>query len=407
MATTSSPSRNAGLEKVLIAGGGIGGLATALALARRGVASSVLERRLIFGDDGAGIQIGPNGTRILDAIGVTDFIKARVTTPPALRILDAGNANTLATFPLGRWMAERHGAPYWAAHRRDLHNALLSTAEREPLIQIRMGFDVTAVGDALGSKVTATSANADEARGDALIVADGAWSTLRSRIFSGPAPSYTGKCAVRAVLPIEDVPDELHRSEVHLWLGPDVHVVHYPVSAGHAVALVAVFDDRSVVSDWSTSCDGAWVSGQTTGFAPLLRDLLARPENWRRWSLMKLPRPPRMVLGRTALLGDAAHPVLPFLAQGGVMALEDAMVVAGALAAEPGDPARALQTYASARARRVRRLARASWLNGKIYHLSGSMAAARNTAFARMAPDRFMKSYDWLYGWTPPEAATR
>lgn len=407
MATPLPPSRSAGLEKVLIAGGGIGGLATALALAKHGVASSVLERRLIFGEDGAGIQIGPNGTRILQAIGVTDFIKARVTTPDALRILDSGNANTLATFPLGRWMAERHGAPYWAAHRRDLHNALLSTAEREPLIQIRMGFDVTAISDAPGSKVTATSANADEARGDALIVADGAWSVLRSRNFAGSAPSYTGKCAVRAVLPVEDVPDELRRTEVHLWLGPDVHVVHYPVSAGHAVALVAIFDDRNVVSDWSTSCDGAWVSGQTGGFTPLLRDLLSRPENWRRWSLMKLSRRPRSSAGRTALVGDAAHPVLPFLAQGGVMALEDAMVAAGALAADPGDPARALQTYASARARRVRRVAHTSWLNGKIYHLSGPMAAARNMAFAKLAPDRFMKSYDWLYGWTPPQTVAR
>lgn len=403
MATASPPSPSTGLEKVLIAGGGIGGLATALALAKRGIASSVLERRLIFGEDGAGIQIGPNGTRILEAIGVTDFIKARITAPDALRILDATNANPLATFPLGRWMTERHGAPYWVAHRRDLHNALLSTAEREPLIQIRMGFDVTAVSDEPGSKVTAISAHADEARGDALIVADGAWSVLRSRAFSGSAPAYTGKCAVRAVLPIEDVPEELHRTEVHLWLGPDVHVVHYPVCAGHAVALVAIFDDRTIVSDWSTSCDGAWVSGQTAEFAPLLRDLLTRPGSWRRWSLMKLSRRPRAVVGRSALLGDAAHPVLPFLAQGGVMALEDAVVIADALAADPGDPARALRTYASARASRVRRVAHVSWMNGKIYHLSGPMAAARNVAFARVRPDRFMKSYDWLYGWTPPQ----
>ena len=404
MVTTSPPSRSVGLEKVLIAGGGIGGLATALALARRGIASSVLERKLIFGEDGAGIQIGPNGTRILESIGVTSFLKARITTPDALRILDAGTARPLASFPLGRWMAERHGAPYWVAHRRDLPNALLSTAEREPLIQIRMGFDVTAVNDQPGSRVTATSANADEARGDALIVADGAWSVLRGRAFSGAAPSYTGKCAVRAVLPIEDVPEELHRTEVHLWLGPDVHVVHYPVSAGHAVALVAIFDDRQIAADWGTSCDGAWVSGQTAEFAPLLRDLLARPENWRRWSLMKLRRAPRLAIGRTALLGDAAHPVLPFLAQGGVMALEDAVVAADALAADPTDPERALQSYASARSSRVRRVAKASWINGMIYHLSGSMASARNMALAKVPPDRFMRSYDWLYGWTPPPA---
>lgn len=399
--TSTPPLSGANLDKVLIVGGGIGGLATALALAKRGIASVVLERRLIFGEDGAGIQIGPNGTRILERLGAAPFLKARVTAPDALRILDATTASPLGTFPLGRWIAERHGAPYWVAHRRDLHNALLSAAEREPLVQIHMGFDVVAIHDEANT-VVATSAQRDRARGDALIVADGAWSAHRTGRFAGAAPAYTGKCAVRAVLPIDDVPEELHRTEVHLWLGYDVHVVHYPVSAGHAVALVAIFDDPQVAHDWSTSCDGAWVSGRTTGLAPLLRELLDRPESWRRWSLMKLPRRPRAAVGRTALLGDAAHPVLPFLAQGGVMALEDAEVIADALSADPANPARAFSAYAHAREKRVRRVASASRMNGVIFHLGGPLAGLRNMALARMAPDRFMRRYDWLYGWTPP-----
>lgn len=402
---TSAPPPPGQIERVLIAGGGIGGIAAALALAKRGIASTVLERRLIFGEDGAGIQIGPNGTRILEELGAAAFIKPRVSVPDGLRILEATTARPLATFPLGRWIAERHGAPYWAAHRRDLHNALLSTAEREPLIKIRMGFDVTAVRDE-SVIVSVTSANGDECRGDVLIAADGAWSALRSRVFGGGKPVYTGKCAVRAVIPIEEVPQALNRTEVHLWLDRDVHVVHYPVRAGHAVALVVVFDDRNVTTDWSTSCDSAWVSGRTTGFAPLLRELLAQPEEWRRWSLMTLRQSPRFAIGRLALLGDAAHPVMPFLAQGGVMALEDAVVVADALAADRAEPQRALSTYERTRRARVQRVARASRLNGRIYHLGGLPADARNFAFTRMSADRFMRRFDWLYGWRAPNVGS-
>lgn len=393
--------RSAPLERVLIAGGGIGGLATALALARRGIASAVLERRLLFGEDGAGIQIGPNGTRILEQLGVAPFLRARVTAPDALRVMAAHTGLELASFPLGRWIALRHGAPYWVAHRRDLHTALLLAAEREPLIQIRMGFDVAAVHHDADT-VTAVGADGERRHGDVLVAADGAWSVLRTRVFAGNGPRYSGKCAVRAVLPIDDVPEALHRTEVHLWLGPDVHVVHYPVSGGHAVAIVAVFDDGRVAGDWSAPCDASWVAARTGGFAPLLRDLLARPESWRRWSLMGLAAPPRVALGRLALLGDAAHPVLPFLAQGGVMALEDAVVLADRLAERPDAPERALKAYARTRKARVRRLARASEKNGRIFHLDGLAAAARNLALAHIPPQHFMARYDWLYGWRPP-----
>lgn len=398
MTTPTPPRESIQLGNVLIAGGGIGGLATALALAKRGIASDVLERRPAFGEDGAGIQIGPNGTRILEALGAASFLKPHVTTPDALRIRGASSARGLATFPLGGWLATRHGAPYWAAHRRDLHGALLAAAEREPLIRIRNGVDVGAVHDQ-GSHIVAGTAAGETIHGDALIAADGVWSHLRGRTFGGDTPDYVGKSAVRAVIAAEDVPEALQRNEVQLWLGPNVHVVHYPVSAAREVALVAIFDDTHVTSDWSAPCDRAWVAARSASFAPLLRELLAKPAQWRRWSLMGLKHAPRVANGRVALLGDAAHPILPFLAQGGVMALEDAVVVAVALAKRPAHPERAFQDYAEARAARVHRVAAASRKNGRIYHLSGPVAFARNLALRFVPAEAFMRGYDWLYGW--------
>lgn len=389
------------LGGVLIAGGGIGGLATALALAKHGIASAVLERRWVFGDDGAGIQIGPNGTRILEHLGAAPFLRARAMTPDALRVLDAANASPLGAFPLGRWMATRHGSPYWVAHRRDVHSALYSAAEREPLITIKMGFGVGVVKEEM-KRVYAQGPDGEFVSGESLIAADGAWSALRLRAFGGGLANFTGKTAARTVIPIDDVPEALHRTEVHLWLGRDVHVVHYPVSSGHAVAIVAIFNDARIANDWSTLRDRAWIGARTRHLAPLLRDLLARPEQWRSWPLLALAKRPRFAVGRTALLGDAAHPVLPFLAQGGVMALEDAVVIAHALSAHPGDPARAFKVYEKQRRARVARVARASRMNGRIYHLGGPLAAARNLALARTPPERFMSRFDWLYGWQPP-----
>ncbi|MDQ8698088.1 FAD-dependent monooxygenase [Hyphomicrobium sp. LHD-15] len=402
MTTPTSPLVSVGSANVLIAGGGIGGLATALALAKRGFASEVLERRPAFGEDGAGIQIGPNGTRILEALGAAEFLRPHATTPDGLRIRDASSARVLATFPLGSWLAERHGAPYWAAHRRDLHSALLAAAEREPLIRIRTGVEVGAVHEQ-GRHVVAGTATGESLEGDALVAADGVWSRLRGRAFDGDTPDYTGKSAVRAVIAAYDVPPALQANKVQLWLGRKVHVVHYPVSAGREVALVAIFDDEHVTSDWSAPCDPAWVDARTAAFAPLLRELLAKPAQWRHWSLMGLKHAPRLAHGRIALLGDAAHPILPFLAQGGVMALEDAVVLARAFSNEPAHPERALQAYAEARAARVGRVGAASRKNGRIYHLAGPPAFARNLALRFVPAETFMRGYDWLYGWTLPE----
>jgi len=190
---------------VLVAGGGIGGLATALALARYGIASHVLERRPAFHEDGAGIQIGPNGTRILRRLGVADTLRPHVGVPEALRVRDGRTGAELARLPLGRWIAMRHGAPYWVAHRKDLHSALLQTARAEPLIALSMGFDASEVASDAGH-VAVAAENGQAWSGKALIAADGIWSPLRQLLFDAAAPKFCGKSAARSVVPVDELP---------------------------------------------------------------------------------------------------------------------------------------------------------------------------------------------------------
>ena len=383
---------------VLIAGAGIGGLASALALARRGIASHVLERRGAFDEEGAGIQIGPNGTRILRALGVGEALKPHVGIPERLRVRDGHTGAQLALLPLGRWIAERHGAPYWVAHRKDLHAALLDAARAEPLIALTMDFAVDEV--ALDhNRVAVTDAGGSAKVGRALIAADGIGSSLRARLFESDQPRFYGKSASRAVVRIDMLPADFHRSEVTIWLFPDAHVVHYPVSGGRELAMIVVLDDAYSDCDWNTPVAPSAVLRNMPSRAPQLEALLLAVENWKRWSLRTLPVPQRLARGPVALLGDAAHPMLPFLAQGGVMALEDAMVIADMLAVWPDDAASALSAYGQRRHARASRVVAASQRNGTIYHLRGAAALARNMALRALPAQRLMAGFDWLYGW--------
>ena len=382
---------------VLVAGGGIGGLATALALARYGIASHVLERRPAFHEDGAGIQIGPNGTRILRRLGVADTLRPHVGVPEALRVRDGRTGAELARLPLGRWIAMRHGAPYWVAHRKDLHSALLQTARAEPLIALSMGFDASEVASDAGH-VAVAAENGQAWSGKALIAADGIWSPLRQLLFDAAAPKFCGKSAARSVVPVDELPEDFHRPETTIWLFKNAHVVHYPVSGGEELAVVVVLDDRHDSCDWSAPVPPSWVQQKMPECAEALRALILQARGWKQWALHTLPVPRHWTRGPIALLGDAAHPVLPFLAQGGVMALEDAMVVADALHRST-DVTAALKWYQRQRRPRAIRVARASRRNGSIYHLSGPQALARNLVLRKVPPQRLMARYDWLYGW--------
>jgi len=390
---------------ILIAGGGIGGLAAALALARKGFSVSVFEKRAEATEEGAGIQIGPNGSRILIELGVADHLRHLMAVPQAIRIMDGVTGRMLTRLPLGRDIAERHGAPYWVLHRADLHGALRATVAGKTRIRLVPGAEVEdARSHAHG--VTLRFTDGTEAQGAALIGADGLWSAIRTNVFKAPALSFTGKCALRAIVPSERLPAPLTAIDTTIWLRPAAHVVHYPVRGGQEVALVAIFDDKSLGETWAGAVDLASIAHRTSTFPDPLRTLLAVPTVWRQWSLYKLSGETPWVQDRIALLGDAAHPPLPFLAQGGVMALEDVAVLSNVLVGASGCeiPAR-LAEYERRRRPRTTRVIEASGRNGQIYHLDGLMRTARNTVLQMAPPARLMASYDWLYGWRMEDAA--
>lgn len=385
-------------EPIVIAGGGIGGLATALALARHGIASRVCERRPEFEEAGAGIQIGPNGTRRLIQLGAADLLAPDIFAPVALDVRTVRDGRTLASLPLGAWIAERHGAPYWTLHRQDLHAALATRARDEPLITIDMATEIAAAADEHDGRLHAITASGARMEAAALVAADGLWSRLRGSMTDDAPLVFTGKSAARAVIPASRAPEAAMTRRVMIWLAPGLHVVHYPVRGGREIALVAVIDEDAETPGWASPCDAAWLARIDRLASNPLRDLLAAAEGWKRWSLFGLKTAPPMAKGRVALLGDAAHPILPFLAQGAVLAIEDAFALAAHLAETRADPQSALKAYAAERQARSARVVRASALNGRIYHLAGLARLARDATLKASPGSVLMQGYDWLYG---------
>lgn len=391
--------RNALDKPVLIAGGGIGGLAAALALASRGVPCRVLERRPVFAEEGAGIQIGPNGMRVLENLGAAEHLRPQAAAPDALEVHDATTGATLAVLPLGEWIGQRHGAPYWTAHRQDLHQSLLTAAHSRNDIEITTSADAV-LAQSRNEEVVVRLGDDCELSGSALIVADGVRSHLRKQIFGGSDPTYAGKCAFRAVVPHSMAPREVAANVVHIWLGRGAHVVNYPVRGGAEIAIVVIFDDAKISDGWSLAVESSAVAERVKSFAKPIRDLVEAAPHWRMWSLVELSMPPRWNAERIVLLGDAAHPVLPFVAQGAVLALEDAITFADLLERTQGDVVKAGRHYGECRRPRALRVQAASRRNGRHYHLDGLFARARNSVLRLTPPAVLMAQFDWLYGWT-------
>jgi salicylate hydroxylase len=362
------------------------------------MASDVLERRAQFAEAGAGIQLGPNGTRVLAWLGVLDMLRPFAAAPMAIEVHDGrGEGWLLATLPLGDWILRRHGSPYWVVRREDLHAVLLTRALSEPLIRLNMNAPATRLETARAGGAEVIAADGRSWSGEGVVAADGAWSTLRTGLDGALAPRFAGKAAARALVPMSSLPDTFRRAVVGVWMQPGCHVVHYPVSAGDQLAIVVIGRDEATVESWSRPAPADWVGERTRMLAAPLREVLAMAATWHLAPLIEMTPLKRFNAGNLALVGDAAHPVMPFLAQGGVMALEDAAALAKAVAAVD-DVAAAFRAYSDARMGRTRRVAKASRTNGDIYHLSGVGAAMRNATLAALPGARVMARYDWLYG---------
>lgn len=391
--------------QILIAGGGIGGLSAGIACADKGHLVRLYERSARVSEAGAGIQLGPNATRVLADWGVLPAIKAIAVQPTHLRIRDTQSGRQLGQLALGERAEQRYGAPYLTVHRADLHRTLYAHLKQKTNVFLHEGREVAALSDDLNEGVTVGFTDDQMVQGDVMIGADGLWSRTRALTFDDGSPAATGHVAYRALIPTAALPEPLQAPVVTVWLGPHVHVVQYPVRGGDAmnVVLIASGEPLADATGWSNAVDSKRVMRAVGVACSTLGELLEAVERteqgWMAWQLFD--RPPvtdasALCCGRIALMGDAAHPMRPYLAQGAGMAIEDAQVLAQVLTSDPAMVGHALRRYARLRHERVARVQRKALENGEIFHATGLKRWGRDIAM-QLLGSRLLDQ-PWLYG---------
>jgi 2-polyprenyl-6-methoxyphenol hydroxylase-like FAD-dependent oxidoreductase len=398
----------ASARTVVIAGAGIGGLTAALTVARHGFRVVLLEQAERLEETGAGIQLSPNASRVLISLGLRERLAPHVAAPQELIVANARTGRVLARAPLGAAAEQRYGAPYWIIHRGDLQSALLEAVQAHPDIVLRLG---TRVDDfaTQGNGITVAAHSRHETveeRGGALIGADGLWSRLRGRLGHAETLRFAGHTAWRALVPAQAVACELSIPTINLWFGAGGHMVHYPVKGGRLINVVAIMRDDWREPGWSAPGDRAEILDR---FRPPAwndppREILYAADRWLKWALFDATPLSHWGHGPVTLLGDAAHPILPYLAQGAAMAIEDAAELGQCikgLGDASGDLAGALRRYEQRRLARTAKTQREAHRNGALYHMSGVAGFMRTLAVAALGGERLISRYDWLHGWTP------
>jgi len=388
---------NGGSAPILVSGGGIGGLAAAYALARAGFPVRLFEQSSEFREVGAGIQLGPNIFRVLEKIGLKDAVLADAHRPPGMEMRDALSGKLITRIPLGPEFFERFGQPYAVTHRADIHATFLKACQGSNLIALETSRRVDSFEDR-GDAVTVTLENGERVEGRALIGCDGMWSTIRERIVGDGKPRVSGHIAYRAVLKRDEVPADLWRPDVVLWAGPRTHFVHYPLRRGELYNLVAVFHSDRYEEGWNAEGSTELLWQHFKGQRPEVLRLLERIETWRMWVLCDREPVKDWTKGRVTLLGDAAHPMLQYLAQGACMATEDAVVLAEKAAATPSDLPAAFKAYQQERYLRTGRVQIMARVYGDFYHARGVTAELRDMALSGRTPQQSYDGVAWLYG---------
>lgn len=381
--------------RIAVAGAGIGGLASALLLARFGHEVDVFERAPALSEVGAGIQLSPNVGRVLSALGLDAALDAKAVRPDHVAMRSGRDGHEITRVALGDAAEARFGAPYRVIHRADLQEILVSAAGADPRIALHLDAPVTHLRT-IGGEVELTVSDTSH-RTPLLVGADGVRSVVRAAI-DGRTARPTGQTAWRTVVPSDPDDDQAAR-RVDLWLAPEAHIVRYPIAAGTLTNIVVVTADRP--GDPPRPDEAAALPAGIGGrFDPDLRALLARSDSWTRWPLAAVSPDARWVRGPIALVGDSAHAMLPFLAQGGAMAIEDACELAAAIALH-GPTAQALVAYERRRKPRVVAVWREARRLASVYHLGFPAAIARNLTLAALGPDRLLRRMDRIYGWRP------